>query len=61
MGNTQYSIQYYARNGSLSYRNIWANSEAQAVVEFNNWIREQKRCSPAGDSKWGEIYKIETH
>lgn len=60
MGDTQYSIQYYAQNGALSYWHVWANSESQAVVEFNNWIREQKRCCSSGSPRWGEIYRIET-
>ena len=65
MGNTQYIIQYYDRNGSLSYYPAWANSESQAITEFNNWIREQKRYSASGavasSSRWGEIYKVEIH
>ena len=63
MGNTQYSIQYYAQNGALSYWNVWADSESQAVAEFNNWIREQKRGFAGAVSpspRWGEIYRIET-
>ena len=65
MGNTQYSIQYYNASGSLTYHHIWANSEAQAIVEFNNWIREQKRYTAQGaiapSPRWGEIYRVETH
>ena len=60
MGDTQYSIQYYAQNGALSYMLVWANSESQAVVDFTNRIREQKRCCGSGSPRWGEIYRIGT-
>lgn len=60
MGNTQYTIQYYAQNGALSYYHVWANSEGEAISEFNNWVREQKRGLSNYDSKFGEIYRIES-
>ena len=60
MGDHYYSIQYYEQTGGLTYFNVLADSETQAIVKFNNWVREQKRGAPLYDfnPKFGDIYEI---
>lgn len=61
MGNTQYFIEYCAQNGARSTYNVWANSESQAIVEFNNWVRDCKRYTSGYHHNFGEIYRVYTH
>ncbi len=54
-----YTITFYDKNGALSCWHTFADSDSQAIVAFNNFIREQKRYSSGYNVRYGEIYRVE--